>query len=320
MKAMICKKYGAASDVLQIKEIEKPKFTDDEVLIRVYACTVNRTDSATIRAKPFIMRFVNGLFKPKKQILGTDFAGQIETVGKNVTNFKIGDRVFGFNDLGVCSFAEYLKLDTKKSIGIIPENFSYSEAAASLEGSHYAYNFINKVKLISGQKVLVYGATGAIGSAMVQILKYFGIHVTAVSNTRGYELIKSLGVDILLDYQKEDFTALNPDFDFVFDAVGKSSFGVCKKLLKKGGVYISSELGKNSENIFYSLFTPFFGNKKVIFPIPSDYMRTIQLIEKMISEKKYKAVIDKTYSLEEIPIAFDYVESGQKLGNVVILL
>ena len=317
MKAAVYEKYGPP-EVLSIKDLKTPEPKDDEVLIRVHATTVNRTDCAMLRAKPFIMRFFTGLIKPQKQVLGTDFAGTIEATGKNVSTFKKGDRVFGFDDTGVSSYAQYMTFTENKAIAIIPENVPFDQAAASMEGAHYAYNFINKLPDLSGKNILVNGATGAIGSAMVQLLKYFGASVTAVCNTKNIDLIKSIGANEIIDYTKEDFTKKAKQFDLVFDAVGKSTFAKCKPLLKNGGTYISSELGPMAQNPFLALITPIIGNKKVIFPIPSDCKRSVLLIKKLMEEGKFKAVIDRQYPMEEIADAFRYVETGEKTGNVVI--
>lgn len=319
MKAVIHKKYGPPS-VLKIQNIDKPSLKDNEVLVRVYATTVNRTDCAMLSAKPFIMRFFTGLLKPKNPILGTDFAGQIEAIGKNVTSFKIGDRVFGLDDSGLSSHAQYMTLQEDKAIAIMPIKSSYEEAAASLEGTHYAYNIINKVTIEKNQKILVNGATSAIGSAIVQLLKYYGATVTAVCNTKNMTLVKSLGAAFVIDYSKEDFTQSNEKYAFVFDAVGKSSFAKCRPLLESGGIYISTELGWMAENLFYALFSPFIGNKKVIFPIPIDCKVSVLLIKKLIEEGSFKAVIDRTYLLDDIAEAFTYVAKGEKTGNVVINL
>jgi len=309
MKAIVYTKYGPP-DVLELKEVEKPTPKDNEVLIRVYATTVNRTDCAMLRAEPFIMRFFTGLLKPNKSILGTDFAGKIEAVGKDVESLKVGDKVFGFDDSGLSSHAQYMTLSEYKGLTTIPNNISYEQAAASMEGAHYAYNFINKVNLKSGQKVLVNGATGAIGSAAVQLLKYFGVNVTAVCNTKNIELVKSIGAKKVIDYTKEDFTKNNEKYNFIFDTVGKSSFAKCKPLLQSGGVYISSELGSMAQNPFFALITPIIGNKKVIFPIPTDCRRSVLFIKKLSGEGKFKAVIDRKYSLEEIAEAYRYVEKA----------
>ncbi|MFC1738193.1 NAD(P)-dependent alcohol dehydrogenase [Planctomycetota bacterium] len=320
MKAIVYHKYGSP-DVLQLKEVEKPTPKDNEVLVKVYATTVNRTDCATIRAIPFFARFFTGLFKPKKQIPGTEFAGKIEAVGKSVSSLKAGNKVFGFDDQGSGSHAQYMTISEDKALKI-PINITYEQAAVSTEGAHYAYNFIKKVNLKSGQKVLVNGATGAIGSAAVQLLKYFDVNVTAVCNTKNIELVKSLGADKVIDYTKEEFTKDDQKYNFVFDTVGKSSFFKCKQLLQPGGVYISSDLGYMSQNIFLPLITPIIkliiGNKKTVSLIPTDIKGSILLIKKLIEEGKFKAVIDKKYPLDQIVEAYRYVEKGQKIGNVVI--
>ena len=317
MKAIVYTKYGPP-DVLQLKEVEKPTPSDNEVLIKIFATTVNRTDYATIRAIPFFARFYTGLFKPKKQTPGTEFAGKIEAVGKSVSFFKVGDKVFGFEDQGSGSHAQYMTISENEGLTAIPAKTSYEQAAASSEGSHYAYNFINKVNLKPGHKVLVNGATGAIGTAAVQLLKYFGANVTAVCNAKNIELVKSLGANRVIDYTKEDFTKENQKYDFVFDAVGKSSFFKCKRLLQPKGVYISSDLGYMSQNIFLPLITPIFRSKKTIFPIPADIKGSLNLIKKLIEQGKFSAVIDRKYPLEQIVEAYKYVGTGQKTGNVVI--
>ena len=208
MKTAVYEEYGSPS-VLQIIKMKKPGPKDNEVLIKVYATTVNRTDCAMLRAKPFIMRFSTGLFKPKNPILGTDFARKIEAIGKNVESFKVGDKVFGFDDDGLGSHAQYMTLSENKGLTTMPNNISYEQAAASVEGAHYAYNFINKIDVKNGQKVLVNGATGAIGSAAVQLLKHFGVNVTAVCSSSNEELVKSIGADEVIDFTKDDFTKRN---------------------------------------------------------------------------------------------------------------
>ena len=317
MKAIVYTKYGPP-DVLQLKEVEKPTQKDNEVLIKIHATTVNRTDCAMLRAEPFISRFVTGIFKPNKPIHGTEFAGKIEAIGKNVTSYKVGDEVFGFDDKSSGSHAQYMTILEDKALTTIPKNITYEQAAASIEGAHYAYNFINKVNLKSGQKILVNGATGAIGSAAVQFLKYFGADVTAVCNRKNMELVKSLGANKVIDYTKEDFTKDDQKYHYVFDTVGKSSFAKCKPLLQPGGVYISSELGPMAQNVFLALITPIIGKKKVIFPLPKDCKESIRFVIKLIEKGKFKTVIDRKYPLEQIVEAYRYVEKGQKIGNVVI--
>jgi NADPH:quinone reductase-like Zn-dependent oxidoreductase len=213
-----------------------------------------------------------------------------------------------------------MTLSADNALAILPDTITYEQAAASLEGAHYAYNFINKVKLTRGQKALVNGATGAIGSSLVQLLHYSGVEVTAVCGTQNIDLIKSLGAHRVIDYTANDFTKDNQQYHFIFDAVGKSSFGKCKPLLLPGGTYISSELGPNWENIYLPLVTAVIGNKKVIFPVPLNIKRSIMFIKKLFEQGHFKAVIDRKYPLEKIAEAYQYVVSGQKIGNVVITL
>jgi len=267
------------------------------------------------------MRLVTGLFKPKKQIPGTEFSGKIIAVGKNVKSLNVGDKVFGFDDQGAQSHAQYLAIEEHKAV-TISGNLSYEQATASTEGAYYAYNFINKVEIKKGQYVLVNGATGAIGSAAVQLLKYFDVNVTAVCATKNIELVLSLGADKVIDYTKEDFTKDRDKYDFVFDAVGKSSFFKCRHVLKSGGIYISSDLGYLFQNLFLPLITPIlkllFDNKKTIFPTPKDIRGSLLFIKTLIDQGKYKSVIDRAYPMEQIIEAFKYVSTGQKIGNVVI--
>jgi len=322
MKAIVYTKYGPPEN-LQLTEVEKPVPADDEVLIKVHATTVNRTDCATIRAIPFFARMITGLFKPKKQIPGTEFAGDIEAVGKSVSSLQAGDKVLGFDDQGAKSHAQYLVI-TEDKVVLKPDHITYEQAAASSEGAHYAYNFINKVDLKKGQYALVNGATGAIGSAAVQLLKHFDITVTAVCATKNLELVQSLGADRVIDYTKDDFTKDEQKHNFVFDAVGKSSFFKCKQLLRPGGIYISSDLGYMAQNMFLPLITPIIkpliGNRKTVFPIPTDIRGSMLLVKKLIEQGKFRAVIDREYPFEQIVDAYKYVEKGQKVGNVVVIV
>lgn len=323
MKAFVYREYGSP-DVLKLIDVDKPTPADTEVLVKVFASSVNRTDCANLTAKPDIMRLTMGLFKPKKPILGTEFAGKIEAIGKAVTSFHVGDDVFGFDDSGVRAYAEYLVINADKGMAILPPSLAYQRAAGCIEGGHYAYNIINKVNLTHGDHVMVYGASGAIGTAAVQLLKYYGALVTAVCSTNSIDVLKSLGADTIVDYEKEDFTKTGKQYDFIFDTVGKSTFGKCKPLLKSDGTYISCELGPMIQNVYFSLITaivgsvPFQSGKKVKFPLPLDKRRSVLLIKKLIEEGKYKPVIDRTYPFEQIPDAFRYVQSGKKIGSVVI--
>jgi len=315
MKASIRREYGSPNQI-KIENVEKPILKDNDVLIKVHATTVNRTDCANLTAKPFIMRFVLGFFKPRKIILGTDFAGEVITIGKNVKSFNIGDKVFGFIDTGSESQAEYI-ITTVENLFLIPEKIGYKEAAASLEGANYAYTFIHKVKILSGQKILINGATGGIGSALLQFVRQYDVKITATCNTKNIKLIQSLGADKVYDYTKEDFTDDEDKYDFIFDAVGKSTFGKCKPLLKEKGIYISSELGPYSQNLFYPLLTSGL-SKKVIFPLPYSKQKTIPYISNLLENGKFKPVIDREFSLEDIAKAYEYVITGEKTGNVII--
>ena len=315
MKASIRKKYCLPNQI-KVESIDKPIPNENEVLIKIYATTVNRTDCANLTAKPFIMRFVLGLFKPRKTILGTDFAGELISIGKNVKSFSIGDKVFGFNDTGSESQAEYVTT-TVENLFPIPEKIDYKQAAASLEGASYAYSFIHKVNIQSGQNILINGATGGIGSALLQFVRQYDVNITATCNTNNIQLIESLGADNIYDYTKKDFTKENNKYDFIFDAVGKSTFGKCLSLLKEKGVYISSELGPYSQNIFYPLLTSIL-SKKVIFPIPYSKQKTIPYICNLLENGKFNPVIDREYAFEDISKAYEYVIKGQKIGNVLI--
>jgi NADPH:quinone reductase-like Zn-dependent oxidoreductase len=317
MKAAIHTRYGSP-DVVKVMEIAKPVPKNNEVLVKVYASTVNRTDCGFRSAEYFISRFFSGLIRPRKKTLGCEFAGEIEAVGERVKLWNIGDKIVGFNDAQFGGHAEYMTLNENETFTKIPDKFSYEEVAPLLEGAHYALCDIRAAKVKNGQNVMVYGATGAIGSAAVQLLKYFGANITAVCNTKNIELVKTLGADYVIDYTNEDFTKTTEKFDLIFDAVGKSSFRQCKPLLKEKGVYISTELGKNAENIFLALYTPIFCSKKVLFPIPSITKEDVEFLKELAENGHYKPVIDRTYNLEQIVEAYRYVETGQKTGNVII--
>lgn len=316
MKAATRKAYGSP-EILQVKTIAKPQPGNNELLVKVFATTVNRTDCGILTGKPYAIRLFTGLFKPSGKIPGTDFAGRVEAIGDGVTSFKVGDRVWGLNDEGLASQAEYMVIREDRAVVHIPDAIAYQDAAASAEGAHYAFNFINKVTLKKGDRVLVNGATGAIGSAAVQLLKHYGAVVTAVGNTPNIAMLKTLGADKTVDYQKEDFTKSTETYKFIFDAVGKSNFGSCKHLLQPGGVYISSELGPGAENLYLPILTK-FNEKRVIFPFPMNCKRTLEFMNGLLANAEFKPVIDRTYTLESIKNAYTYVMSGEKTGNVLI--
>jgi NADPH:quinone reductase-like Zn-dependent oxidoreductase len=318
MKAAVRSKYGLPGD-LCIKELEVPSPKEDEMLIRVHATTVNRSDCHVLSGRPLAMRLFTGLFKPRLAIIGSDFAGEIEAVGSAVQSFKAGDKVMGFDGgFGCGSHAQYFTLTEAKATKLavtMPLNVTYDEAAACLEGAFYAAVQTNAVKPKPGQKALVYGATGAIGSSYVQFLKHYGVYVTAVCRGENKELVRSLGADKVIDYTTEDFTNDSERYEFVFDAVGKSSFFNCKKLLKKNGIYTSSG---GWINLLLIIVTPLLGGRKVVFTFPKGIAATLNFIKDLIEKGAFRPVIDRTYPIEKIVEAYRYVASGQKVGNVVI--
>ena len=315
MKAAIRLKY-VPPGVLSIQDIDKPTPTDNEVLIRVYAASANRTDYHVLTGRPFIMRLFTGLFKPKLVITGSDFAGQVEAVGSSVKSFKAGDKVMGFGGVfGIGSHAQYVTFPESKRIVLMPGNITYEQAAACLEGAYYAATGIIQLKPTAGQKALVYGATGAIGSAYVQFLKYYGVYVTGVCGGENSELVRTWGADKIIDYKTQDFTKDEEQYDFVIDAVGKSSFAKCKPLLKKNGIYAPSG---GFENLFWVLITSLTGGKKVLFP--RDMKGNLGFIKDLVEKGSFRPVIDRTYPLDKIAEAFKYVATGQKIGNVIITI
>jgi NADPH:quinone reductase-like Zn-dependent oxidoreductase len=317
MKAAVHTRYGPP-DVVRIAEVAKPAANDNQVLVKVHATTVNRTDCGLRAAKPFIVRFFTGLRRPRATVLGNEFAGVVEAVGGGVTSFEVGDRVFGFNGVSFGAHAEYLTIPEDGSLATMPANSTFEEAAASTEGSHYALSFLRKAKIRSGQDVLVNGATGAIGSAAVQLLKHLGANVTAVCDTKHVELVRGLGADRVIDYTAEDFTRDQQTYDVVLDAVGKSWFGRCRRLLKPGGIYLSSDLGPLSQNPILALVTPLSGGKQVMFPLPRDDQEMVRYLKGLMESGAFRPVIDRRYPLDQIVEAYRYVETGQKIGNVVI--
>jgi NADPH:quinone reductase-like Zn-dependent oxidoreductase len=319
MKAAVQTRYGPP-EVVRISEVMKPTVKDNEVLVNVHATTVNRTDCACRAARPFFMRFFTGLTRPRAAVLGNEFAGVVEAVGSSVTSFEAGDRVFGYNEGPFGAHAEYMSIPQDGSLATMPANVTYEQAAPSTEGSHYALSHIRAAKIRSGQDVLVYGATGAIGSAAVQLLKSLCANVTAVCDTDNLELVRALGADKVIDYTADDFTKDEQKYDVVLDSVGKSSFGQCRRLLKPGGIYLSSELGPFAQNPFLALIAPLYRGRKVMFPIPKHDQKMMAYLRDLIESGEFKPVIDRTYRLDQIVEAYQYVETGQKIGNVVISL
>jgi len=318
MKAAVRDRYGPP-DVISVRDVPRPEPATGQVLVRVYATTVSRTDCAALSGTPFIFRFFVGFPRPRP-VTGSDFAGEVASVGAGVTRFRPGDRVWGFRDNGASSHAQFLTFPADGPIAPMPAGVPYDLAGASLEGAHYAINFINKVQLVAGQRVLVNGATGGIGSALVQLLKRHGVHVTAVCPGEYTNRILALGADRVVDYASVDFTQEDSQYDFVFDAVGKSTFGRCRRILAPRGVYISSELGPWGQNLLFALVTPLGRARKVVFPVPMDVNATLSLMSILLETGAFTPLIDRRYSLDDVRAAFTYVAAGRKIGNVLITL
>jgi NADPH:quinone reductase-like Zn-dependent oxidoreductase len=322
MKAVICSKYGLP-EVLQLKELEKPIPKDNEVLIKIHGAVVGATDTVMRKGKPFITRFFTGLTRPKN-IPGDVLAGEIEAVGKNVTKFKIGDFVYGTTDTTTGAHAEYKCLPEDGALAIKPLNISYEEAAAVCDGGLAALPFLrDKAKIQGGQKVLINGASGSVGTFAIQLAKYYGAQVTGVCSTTNKELVKSLGANNVIDYKEENFTKNGQTYDIIFDAVGKSSFSKCKNSLTQTGIYLTTV--PTPAVLFQMLFTSKSGGKKAVFTATglrpaSEKAKDLIFLKELIEAGNLKSVIDRSYSLEQIAEAHSYVEKGHKKGNVVISL
>jgi NADPH:quinone reductase-like Zn-dependent oxidoreductase len=317
MKAIVHTRYGPPG-ILRFTDVAKPVPKDDEVVIRVRATTVNRTDCGFLRGEPFFARAVSGPLKPKATILGGELAGEVEAAGKGVTTFAPGDQVFGLTGLHFGAHAEYVCLPEDAPITTKPAAMDYEEAAVVCDGAMLAIAFIRRTPRRDGLRILVNGADGSIGSAAVQLAGYYGADVTAVCRGQNMDLLRSLGAATVIDYTREDFTKLGRRYDAVYDAVGKSSFRRCRDLLHDGGVYISSELGFLAQNPLLSLWTPGIAGKRIRFPIPKVSKENVLFFKQLVEAGRYKAVIDRRYPLERTVEAFEYVETGQKTGNVVI--
>ena len=318
MKAVVHDRYGPP-DVLRIEDVPKPVPAPDEVLVRIHATGVTRSDAHLRAGQPFVSRIQSGLRRPKRRILGHELAGQVEAVGAAVTEFAVGDRVFGampYLALSTGAHAEYMCIPERFPLAHMPAGMGFEEAGAVCDGALLTLNCLRPAGRLEGKRILVYGASGSMGTAGVQLAKHFGAGVTAVCNTPNVELVRSLGADEVIDYLQEDFTKTGDTYDIVFDAVGKHSFRRCKSSLKPGGVYLPTD---GFRNVALWLLHKRVGDKKVLFELPPRMRKEdVLLLKGLIEAGSYRAVIDRAYPLEDVIAAHRYVETQQKVGNVVL--
>ena len=316
MKAIIYTHYGPPG-VLNLEEVEKPVPTDNEILIRIHSTAVNSGEVRLRKADPFAVRLMFGLFRPKKAILGVSLAGEIEATGKNVKRFKVGDSVYGTAGMNFGAYAEYICLPEDGVLAIKPGNLTYKEAAVIPFGGTTALSFLRKGKIQQGQKVLIYGASGAVGTSAVQLAKYFGAEVTGICSTTNVSLVKSLGADKIIDYTQQDFRKSGETYDIIFDTVGKSPFSGCIKSLNKNGYYLRT-VHMQLSAIFRGLLVSLTSSKKVIGGGITETADDLIFLNSIIEAGQLKPVVDRIYLLEQMAQAHKYVEKGHKKGNVAI--
>jgi NADPH:quinone reductase-like Zn-dependent oxidoreductase len=315
MRAVVHERYGPP-EVLRLEEVERPVPKDDEVLVKIHATTVNRTDAGLRSAEYFISRFFTGLLRPKNKILGMEFAGEVEAVGAAVTEFKVGGHVFGGKGSG--AHAEFVTIRESAPLAHKPAGMTFEEAASVFDGASLALVCLEKAELREGRSILIYGASGSVGTSAVQLAKHFGADVTAVCSTKNVELVRSLGADEVIDYTAEDFTKNGKTYDAIFDAVGKHSFRRSRRSLKRGGTFIETDLGFMWHVPLLLLATRWIGDKKLKMGIARYTQKDLRFLKELIQAGKYRAVIDRRYPLEDVIEATRYVETGQKTGNVVL--
>ena len=316
MKAAVITRYGSP-DVVTVREAPRPTPAAGELLIRVHAASVNRTDCGELRAHPVFMRLFTGLRRPRRTIFGLDFAGEVEAVGSAITSLKPGDRVFGMcPSRSNGAQAEYVCVP-ERAVATMPAGAKFDEAVVC-EGAFYANAVLSKLGLKDGDKLLIYGGSGAIGTAMIQLAKSSGAAVTAVVATRHLELVKSLGADRAVDYTAGDFTRIGETFDFIVDAVGKTTFFQCRKLLKPDGVFAATDLGPWGQNLALAIWSSVTRSHRVFIATPGRIGGFVDLLKGRMEAGQFRAVIDRKYPLAAIADAYRYVETGQKVGIVVI--
>ncbi len=328
MKASVNERYGSP-DVLGILEIPTPKPKAGEILVKVHSTTVGRTDSCALRAHPFFMRPYTGLLRPKRTVLGLDFAGTVEVVGESVTKFTHGARVFGLTPGGYGAHAEYVCLPAEPphtckdypffhgAVSAMPSGMRFDEVVVC-EGAWYADTYLTRFNLKPGHKILIYGASGAIGTSAVQLSKFYGAEVTAVVSTPHLDLARRLGADHVVDYTAGDFSQIGESFDFVLDAVGKTSFFRCRPLLRPEGVFAATDLGPWWQNVVLAIWSSLTGTGRVVLPTPHNSQAFVEFLRARIEAREFHAVIDRTYLLRDIADAYRYVETEQKAGIVII--
>ena len=317
MKAVVCTGYGPP-ERLDFREVERPTPSANEVLVGVHASSVNRTDVATLNGTPFFARLATGVRRPRHPVLGSEFAGRIEAAGSKVSDLVVGDDVFGFSGATFGAHAEYLVVPADGPVATIPAGLSYHEVASSTEGPHYALSSIEAVDLGAGDEVLVYGATGAIGTAAVQLLKHRAATVTAVCDPHGTDVVASLGADVVIDRSTEDFTRIGARFDAILDAVGQTTLRQCRHLLKPGAPYLSTDLGPGWQNLALIPLTRFIGDHRVLLPFPAGVRRHVLEVRELLAAGAFRPVVDRTYPFDDIREAYRYVQSRRKLGTVVV--